>query len=418
MSRVLSEFLGASEPMFTNLLKRLETESGHPNTDVRLIADISKNTYRKIRELGLDPNDTNGLELYHALQDLMKKHDEFIVKAIGGSDALDTKDLIPRIVKRAKTLPVPKTCWAIKHSSAKRLLKSMPPKKVMKLLGYRSIDSMLKREKIDEIYAAIRFVESSSWLNRFINTYKKLKPTDFETRKIAIIEMPAKRWAVSAEDFIYNKHHNVVALKEMGIVAVLPLSLDKLRGSSLTTLLLIVHYINEIRLYSAYFKLQQVKPNFANTLANTLIKDPKHMFTIAGQPLHWRAIQQHYGKESKAKHPEIFEPHVQPEDLEWKSAGEVLYKIEPALKFWEGLDYSALISNRGIVPLGLMDNAVNFCNELEYGNHSVGYFQSNLWNELLARYLGEKELEEQFIKQLDNEVSEPSFTLIDIRGIA
>ncbi len=419
MSRHLSELLAASEPMFTSKIKRLEIESGHPNTDVRLIADIKKNIARKTKELGLDPNDTNGYELYHGLQHLIAKHDEFIAKALGATDPQDAEDLIPRIVKKAQSLPILKTCWAIKHSSAKRLLKNMPPKKVMKLLGYRSVDSLLKRENIDEIYAALRFVESPSWLNRFINTYKKLKPTDFETREISIIQMPTKRWAEASKNYIYEKHQHVVALKEMGIIAVLPLPVNRLKGINITTFMLIIHYINEIRMYSSYFKLQQVKPNFSTILTNTLTKDPKDMFTMAGQPIHWKIIQRHYGKLKKARHPVILEPHVQPEDLAYKNAAVILYKIEPALKFWEGLDYSALLYNGQPVPLGLSDNAVNYCNGLEFDNRSTDNFKKDLWDEIHTRYLAERNLEMQIIGQLDTEgLAQPDFMLIDIRGVA
>lgn len=47
------------------------------------------------------------------------------------------------------------------------MLKLTPPRKVMRQLGYRSIDSMLKRESIYELYVAMRFVESQEWLQAF-----------------------------------------------------------------------------------------------------------------------------------------------------------------------------------------------------------------------------------------------------------
>ncbi len=417
MSRMLSELLAAQEPSFTNMLQRLESESGHPDIDVRLSADIAKNVRAKIRQLGLDPADTNGQELYSALQSLVKKHDEFLAKAVGGNDPADITDLIPRLIATAKKLPIIKSSWVLKHSTAKRLLKATPPKKVMKHLGYRSIDSMLKRENIDELYASLRFAESPSWLSRFIASYKNLRPSDFETRDISIIAMPGKRWGKLSQDFVYSHHHNVASLKEMGIIAVLPMPIDRLQGISITVLPLLVHYINELRLYSAFFKLQQVKPHFATILINTLTRDPNDTASIAGQPVHWRVIQRHFGKLDKSRHPEVFEPHVQPDDLTWKSAEDVLYNLEPALKFWEDLDYIAIMHEGRPVSFGLRDNAVSYCNGLPYGQQSIQNFQDALSSEIFVRYLGQESIEEQVIKQLDSGIADPKLMIENLRSI-
>ncbi len=413
---MLSELLAAPEPSFTSVLQHLETESGHPDIDVRLSADITKNAHLKIKELGLDPNDTNGRELYHALQSLVQKHNDFLTKAVGGDDPTDVADLIPRLIAAVKNLPIIKSSWALKHSSAKRLLKTTPPKKVMKHLGYRSIDSMLKREDIDELYASLRFAESASWLNRFITSYKKLQPNDFETRDISIIAMTSDKWGDLSQDFVYSHHHNIASLKEMGVIAVLPMPVDRLQGVSITVLPLLIHYINELRLYSAFFKLQQVKPHFANIVINTIARDPKNTATVAGQPVHWRVIQQHFGK-GNINHPEVFEPHVQPDDLAWKSAEDILYTLEPALKFWQDLDHVAVMHDGRPVPFGLRDNAVSFCNSLPYGQQSSQNFQDNLTSEIFVRYLGQESIEEQVVKQLDNGIADPKLMIENLRSL-
>lgn len=174
MSRLLSDLLGASEPMFTGTIQQLERMSGDPNIDVRLTAEIASKIRQKTRELGLDPADTTPKELYHALQGLVQIHDNFLAKALGGSDPSDIADLLPRIIRKVESLPQSKRCWVMKHSVAKRLLKDMPPKQAMKLLGHRSVDSMLKRENIDELFVALQIAQSPAWLGRFISSYKKL----------------------------------------------------------------------------------------------------------------------------------------------------------------------------------------------------------------------------------------------------
>ena len=418
MSRVLSELLGADEPKFTLTLRQLEATSGGPDADVRLTSDIARKAYQKQKELGLDPRDTTGEELYHTLQALIKKHDEFLAQAIGVTELTDTDELLVCIVKAVERLAFTKSCWAIKPSVGKRLIRAMPPKKVMKQLGYKSIDSMLKRENIYEIYAALRLAESPTWLDRFISSYRQLQTSDFETRNIKIISLSAKRWGDVPRNYVYHHHRNLTHLKEFGIIVVLPLPGEHLRGICITVLSLLLYYVNEIRLYSTFFKLQQVKPNFADIFVTALRKDTSDTAMLAGQPLHWRAIQRHFGRLRRNALPAIFEPYVQPDDLLWQQAETLLYRLEPALKFWEGMDYVAVPTKGRPISFNLMDNALGYCNQLPYSRRVGQHFRASLWDELWVRYMSQTTLEQEVIKQLDYEAPEPDLVdAFDLKGI-
>ena len=90
-------------------------------------------------------------------------------------------------------------------------------------------------------------------------------------------------------------------------------------------------------------------------LVDTLIADPDHHAVMAGNHVHWRIIQRYFGKLEGESHPEIFQPHLQPEDLHWRKAEEVLYKLEPALHFWYDLDYVGVMKDGRPVTFNLMD---------------------------------------------------------------
>jgi hypothetical protein len=385
-------------------IKRLEQASGNNSVDVRLTAEIIGKVHMKMRALGLDPTDTTGRELYRALFNLLEKHDRFLAERIGGEDPTDVQKMLPRIKEVAEALDIPKKAWVLKHSVAKRLLKAMPPKKAMKQLGYRSIDSMIKRESTGELFGGMRFIETAEWNNKFISTYKTLKPTDFEVRNIEIIHLDEKKWGTTADPFVKNKRHNITHLKELGVVLLLPLPVRRMPGITITALPLLLHYINEIRLYSSFFKMQQVRSDFSSILINTLISDPGKHAEIGGQHVHWRVIHRHFGSQVAATHPDIFEPHVEPDDLTWRKTEEVLYRLEPALHFWHDMDYVAVEFDGRPISFNLMDVAVSFVNDLPYGHQAVHHFRESLWNEIYIRYLGEKSLEKQVLKQLDNEM--------------
>lgn len=409
MSRFISELLGASEPLFTMSLKQLEEASGNPSADVRLTAEILGKVRLKTEELGLDPDDTTPRELHSALIGLIERHDKHLVKHLGGKDPENAEELMPLMRKAWEKVDAPKSCWVLKKTVARAMLKKTPPANIMKHLGYRSVDSMLKHENLGEIYGALRFAETPEWLNAFNEQYKSLKPQDFETRQIEIVEMSLERWGDIAAPFIHKKRHNITHLKELGVILMLPINKDvKLRGIAIFTFPLLFHYLQEIRLYSAFFKLQQVKPNFGKIIVETLIADPGNHAIMAGKHIHWRVIQRYFGKLEHEKHPEVFEPHVQPEDLHWRRAEDILYKIDPELGFWRDLDFVGIMDkDQRPVTLNMLDIAASYVNQTPYAERAVYHFRESLWNEVFMRYMGQKNLEQQVLAQLDNDMIKP-----------
>ena len=136
--------------MFSIAIKQLEQASGKQGVDVRLTAEIIGQVHQKTKELGLDPNDTTGKELYSALLAKFKKHDSHLAKTIGATDPEDAQQLMPLIKQAAEAVKTPRKVWVLKKSVAKDFLKKTPPPNIMKRLGYKSIDSMLKNENIFE----------------------------------------------------------------------------------------------------------------------------------------------------------------------------------------------------------------------------------------------------------------------------
>jgi len=406
MSRLISELLGATEPMFSIAVRQLEETTGKQGIDVRLTAELIGQVQQKTKDLGLDPKDTNGKELYYALLDKLKKDDRHLADIIGVSDTEDVTAALPIIREAALKSSVPKHCWVLKKSVAKEFLRRMPPRNIMAKLNYKSIDSLLKNENILEIYGALRFAERPEWLEQFNLSYSLLKPSDFETRDIEIFIMP-DRWKDVAVKLTSKKQHNLTHLKELGTILILPTQNERVPGIVTMDLSLIFHYFNEIRLYSSYFKLHQVRPDFAKLVSNTLNADPPQAAIMAGQQIHWRIIQRYYGKLENEYHPEIFEPHVQPEDLHWRKAETLLFEIDEQMGWWRDLDFIGITHQGRPVSFNMMDVSDSFSNQKEYKDRTYFHFRESLWNELFERYMGEKVLEQQVLKQLDNNMISP-----------
>lgn len=402
----LAKFLAAKEPLFDHALQQLELRTQKQGVDVRLAAEIASKAAEKTMALGLPP-ECRGQDLYRALIEKAKEHDHHLVKLIGGGDdPTDVVRLLPIIQSRAEKLHIKKDGFFIRYEVAADMLQKTPPPGIMARLGYDDVRAMLSKEDLPEIYLALRFAEEPAWLNKFNEQAASLKADDFEVRDIRLIRYDPDKWGDIAKHFIEQKFHNITNSKEIGAIAMMPMTIEHMPGVAIKDLSLIVHYYNEIRLYSAFFKLMKAKRNFGQIIAATLNADPSHAAVVAGQNIHWRVIQRYFGKHPDG-HPEIFEPHLQPEDLHWRKAESVLYDIDPELGFWRDLDYVAALKGDDTVTFNVLDVAFSYSNQLSYADRYIYHFRESLWNEVFARYFSQQILEEQLLEKLDNALIKP-----------
>lgn len=408
MATFLRDLLDAEEPLFSHAITQLEKASGHMGADVRLIADITEKAHQSMRELGLDPADTSGKELYHTLDARVAADNARVASVIGASDPDDVEQLIPYMVQAANKVDFNRRVFVLKHEKAKDLLRRMPPRVLMKKLGYENVEALFSGEDFDELYTALRFSEGPEWLEQYNELFKTVTRDDYEERDIRILVMNHAKYVDLAAHFVKKKLHNITHTKELGVIVVVPMHAKRMRGLALKSLPLLLHYLNEVKLYSTFFKSKSHLKNFGEIVVTTLIADPGNASQMAGQYVHWRVIQRYFGKLKNESHLEAFEPHVQPEDLHWRRAEDLLYKIDPQLIFWKDRDYVGLSMGEEIpVSLNLFDVSFAYSNSESYENRYVYHFRESLWNEIFARYMSFPNLEHQILQQLDNDMVAP-----------
>jgi len=408
MPNFLSDLLDAEEPTFTTSIRQLEDVSGRMGADAKLIGDITAMAHENLRQLGLNPAASTGEEVYQALLGRLETDITRLTKVIGATDSEDVNHLVPFMIDAANKVKFDRKVFVIKREKAKEFLRTMPPKQLMEHLGYATVDQMIAGEDFDEIYTALRFSEGPDWLTKYNELFKTVTPHDYEERDLRIVRMDHDKYVDLATHFVQKKLHNVTHTKEMGIIVVVPMHVKKMRGLVLKTLPLLLHYMNEVKLYSTFFKLKSAKPHFGETVVNTLIADPGSGSQLVGKNIHWRVIQRYLGKHKEDSVDRIaFEPHVQPEDLHWRRAEDLLYEIDPELEFWKDRDYVALNYDGFPVAFNLFDVSFAYSNKESYEGRYAYHFRESLWNEIFVRYLGFKNLAAQVLEQLDNDMIAP-----------
>lgn len=219
MSR-LAKLLDESEAEVSALIMNLEHRNGLPSHDVRHIAEVHQRVRSKLAELNLDPDDTTAKELYHGLRTRFEADAEKL------DDFYDTttKNFNERLALAAqlvnKTMKAPEL-WALKKSASKELLRQNTPKHVMKAAGYRSVESMLKREDVRAIYLAAQILESDSWHKAQTRLVAKLDQTAFELRGVATIVLKPD-WLESA-----RPRNLLVSSDTQGVITIPPSNLTR-----------------------------------------------------------------------------------------------------------------------------------------------------------------------------------------------
>lgn len=395
MTRVLSELLGAPEPAFGLQLRQLENSAGRPSADIRLTAEVQGGVQAKLKELGLDPRDTTGRELYTALGARLKDDEVRFTQALQAG-AKKTDDPVALVVFGLNRELADRSCLALKNAAAKRILKANLPKRAMKALGYRSADSMLKHESPASLMAAAQLVETEQWTKKLLAAYTKLKATDFEIRKVSIEYPATKKWQTLSASSAADSRHNILTFKELGSVVILPFA-DKLSRPdlpALTTSVLTLHGINEILAASTFMKLHQMRPNFGSVVRDIVVGEPVLEARLLDQPVSWNLVQQYFGRMAEIIRSDLFEPIVQAEDLVWRSVEQVLARIEPSLGFWQGGGHFGMLHEGKAVSCNLTDQLLSHCNRLPYEQRTLQYLRHQLRTELLLRYMNADTLQQ------------------------
>lgn len=395
MSRIISDILQTGRPNFQRTLLEWEERSGRAGHDVRLLSDMRVSARGAIEALGLDAHDTAPAELYFALQGRAKSDNEWL-SAHFGIKAGDSPDkVLKKIIKWLEKDHLPEA-WVCKVSVIKTALKKQPPKTLMKALGLRSADSMLKRNSPAELLPLALLLESSQWKTKFRTEFKKFKPTDFDVRTISLHLLDAERVEKLAKN---GFHHSriVTPCYETGSLAIIPpkqrFNLDVL---AITSTLL--ETIGEIRRHSAYYRTISVRKDFGKQLQATselgIVKASQKLSHIG-----WNSVHRHLvGNELFFDRLE--QPYLTKNDVYAPSAAVVLSGLDPRFSYWQGLDY--VLVQKGAEPpvsMHLVDVVTNASNRLTYPESVSTYGRARLWDELWGRYLSHEPTAENVVKQ-------------------
>ncbi len=291
----------------------------------------------------------------------------------------------------------------LKEDAFIRLLRKNPPQKIMQLRSCASIDELIAKEDVMHIGAALRFVEDSEWINSvFFSAYAELTPDDFEERPIRIIPLDAS-WEDAATHFVQKKYHNISHLKELGVIFIIPTS-RVFQGQFLRTVLLLLHYINEVSFYSSLFRSAAGRVHtFAQECMSLLRGDVLEDKTKL--PAHSWLIDQRYLEKGNEDDWRLFVPRVNPEALHWMRAERMLQEFSvsypalvPVLSAWKdtswlGDFFPSAHGGDALVSFNIIDASMSLVREKD-GVAYRYHVREALWNAIFMQAMGEEKMDQ------------------------
>jgi len=403
----ISQLLRMQDGGLAELFLKMEKLTGKTGVAEKISKENDEVVARKLGELGIDREKADAQYIEAEILKRAQAADNSFFEFLGKPDFSKQAccNVLTDVLKKTANV---KKGFFIKEEKLRTFLFLNPPKNILSALGYASVDEMLKKEDLYEIFAALRFVENERWLNEFFfRPYHDLTADNFEERDVQI-KVLSEKWGQIGEKFVGKKLHNISHLKEVGLVFIIPVKKENQVGQTLETFSLLLHYLHEIDFYCRLFRKYAARPNFGANLVRLVSGDVSAQI-LPKEGTTWRIIQRYLAK-LDAQDPRLFEPHINPETVHWLKAEKEIDELaakNPQLKldFWRGVDdfvgdfFPAGRKGEELVSFDLLDNLIS----LTHGG--IGKYlyhqQEALWNKIFIEFMGEEKLEEMLVENIE-----------------
>lgn len=391
MTRMLAQLLDTQEPQFHQTLSSLEAASGHMGHDIRLSESINQLQRTKLAQLGLDPEDTTGEELFHALQAKLKSDDALLIKRLRSISAYQVNaaaNLSEGIAAAISQVTKDSLIFVIKTSVAKRAIAKFPPKKVMKALNYRSYESLVKHLPLGLMVAAAQELESSAWMQHYSAFLRTLSPRDFEERAVSVYSPHSDKWLALKSQLLAISKRTVMVNKELGSLVILPLPNQPVSGLATLTLASAANGLNAIYAFSSYLRLSQVAKDFNLRLMSSVSDEPRfEHIDYFSAPLSWETVIR-FVHHLQGQLGTPLDTHIGAEELiGWQPVENLIQLIAPEMEFWRDCGHLGRLDGNSSVSFNVLDNALSLVNKAGYRERYSHHAKRALWQELIARYI-------------------------------
>jgi hypothetical protein len=371
-------------------LERLSGKKGH---DIRVFVDSIHHFKDLSKQLNLDNEDTTPHELYQSLVVQSKKDSERLAERLGVEQTDTPSEVVKKCIGYLEKRTGWRKFWCVKQSVLKKQLKANPPKKVMTVLGFRSIDSLLKREPVLQTLVLAKIIEGVGWQEKYINQAGSMTNSDFDEQKISFNVISHVRLDSLKKSEI-DLRRVVFSSEESSVIIIAPPS-RRFEGDVMFYFDTIINHVNGIISRSAFYRFKGLQPDFFETLKDIRENGFKKASFI-NWPIRWSAVMhsiQHHGNRKLAERLDLNIPAY---ELFGLSAEREMQRFGVWEKGFAYGDKTGLI-----VSTHLSDVIINAINKNDFESSYNEFGKNRLYDELFSRYLTHHEVIEDIFREDD-----------------
>ncbi len=394
MSKYIGQLLQADQRSLDSIIQRLEMMALQPGIDAKLTAEIITSSREKVRQLGLDPTESTKQELYYGLLAKSQSDDLILRRKLGISQSESASTAARIIAETAQRLVQKDTVVCMQPAAVKQILKSVPPKRTLKLLRFRSIDSVLKRENPLALYALAKKVEDKSWQTQVQARLKRLMQRDVKEAPVQIVLLP--------EEWLDKLHKQpfenlLFPVAETGCILLLPTESFAVGGSVLLALAVILQASMKLSVESLPYRTRALSISYERVLPDIASGALEKLDPIHGLQPSWHAV---YQLLAEYQYKQLGDFEFVLGDLEWQSTETKLASLASELDFWVNTHYLGFAGGELPVSMHLVDVVASFVLKKPFGTQIISHLKASLWNEIQLRYLRQEAFEKSILSQL------------------
>lgn len=398
----LAKVLNVNPDLISSLDREMEKRTGKKGVLDKVYNDNCAEIEKTMKML--DSNERSANHVRSVLRSEILTNEKELLKYL---ETVEGKDEFEKAVNLSKKVARVGKGFFLKKDRAEGILRKRPPAHLLEYLGIATVDEVLAKHDVAEVFSALRFIESEEWMHEtFEVAYSGFTADDFEEREIEV-RVLGPAWHEIALKFVAKKHHNVSHLKEFGVIFLNPIK-ENVPGKFLRDFSLFMHYYHEIDFYSKLFRRYAREADFAERLKSLLRGDVPEIYKA--EDGEWLIVQRYLSK-INPQDPRLFLPRVNPESMHWaRGERDITQYSEPTKMFnlhlWHNLDWVGGIFDGGkdeVVSFDLEDNAMSLVSFMEGRDEGFNYHQREaMWTKIFEEFVGgDGKMEEILIENFD-----------------
>ncbi len=398
MSKLLVDLLRVHDREFRDMISRLERVCLSPGVDIRLSGEIQMKTRSKSKELQLDADDTTLEEFYYGLRGKLIEHDTKLLEALKLTKS-NPQIRAKKLTQLANRLSKKERSLSITPAGCRRMLLAVPPRRTLKMLKLRSLESVLKREDPRVLYALAAEIEDDSWRSQIHAKMKRLQTKDIGWHVPEAVSL-SLAWYEKLSDSV--AHHGLfLRSPEMGVLVVMPVMNNTRKGLSVYALGTLLQALSRFSVESMPYVQTGLLQGY-----NVALPEIAHTMQPTLTPIHglkpsWSAVYELFLKGHL--------PHELPDtefllgDMSWQTTEMKIAGLMPDFSFWVGTHFLGKCDEHQVISMHFLDVARNVVLDIPFGQQQNIHLEASLWNELQVRYLQQETLSRSLVNQLRRE---------------